>query len=87
MAASFAPAAAASLFRMTSLSDGASTQTIVAARFRHQCLEQARRIDAERLRRLHADAVGIRVVVVFVQRESGAGLLKRDGRGRALGHQ
>ena len=34
---------------------------------RHQGLEQARWLDAERLRRLHADACRARIVLVFVQ--------------------
>ena len=48
-----------------------------AAGLRHQRLEQPRRRNAERLGRLHADAFGVRIVVVFVQLERDAGLLQR----------
>jgi hypothetical protein len=44
------------------------------------------RLDAERFRRLHADARGVRIVVVFVYLEDKAGFLKRKSRGREFGH-
>ena len=84
MAALLAPAAAASFFE------------IHLAVGRHQHAHHDRRpspsafstsragSDAERLGRLHADAVGIRVVVVFMQGEGDAGLAQRDVAGVPL---
>jgi hypothetical protein len=59
--------------------------TVLAAR--HQRLEQASRLDAQRLRRLHADAFGVGVVIVLVQREGDPDLFQRQRRGCGFGHQ
>jgi hypothetical protein len=53
---------------------------------RHQCLEQPRRLDTERVGRLHADARRVGVVLVFVQREGNAGLFERPGGRGGFGH-
>ena len=87
IAASFAPAAAASFFRLTSLVGGHQHADDRIAGLRHQGFQQPRRRHAERLRRLHADALGIRIVVVFVQLECDARFGECDGRGRTLRHR
>jgi hypothetical protein len=58
----------------------------VASCPRHQRLERPRRLDAERSRRLHADALRCGGVVGIMQREGDAGFGERDGRGRAVRH-
>ena len=74
IAASFAPAAAASFFRLTSWSDGTSTQTVALPAFAIRVFSRRAGSNAERLGRLHADARRVRIVVVLMQLEGDAGL-------------
>jgi hypothetical protein len=65
---------------LTSRSDGNDADRL-AVNLRHQCLQHAPRLNAERLRGLKADAVGVGIVVVGVQREFDAQFAERQRRG------
>src|SRR6202165_530205 len=58
----------------------------LAVDLRHQCLQHAPRVDAERLGGLKADAVGVGIVVVSVEREFDAQSGERQRRAGGSGH-
>jgi hypothetical protein len=58
----------------------------LAVDLRHQCLQHAVRLRAERFRRLQADAFRIGIVGIGVKREANIRTLEGAGCGRGSGH-
>jgi hypothetical protein len=71
---------------LTSRSEGTTAQTGLPSTSGHQRLQHALWRNAERFCRLQADAVGVRIVIVTMQREVHAELFERLRRAGGFGH-